>query len=186
MTLTELIDDPQYVPLYGDVTALRDVLNARPLISYANPDPQETVVSLPGSILAFIGIATAEEKSALLGTPWRDVAVRQYVAYETEVDSINTWVQTRGATGVPLEQLIGLIINERQSALILPILTVLAANGILSAETVAALQAALLIPDPTWQPIIYEYGESAATAAGLPYVSEYDVRVSLKELGHGV
>lgn len=185
-TLAELIDNPQYVPLYGDVTALRDVLNARPLISYDNPASQETVVSLPGSILALMGIATAEEKATLLGTYWRDVAIRQYADHEAAVDAINAWVEATGALGVPLDQLIALIINAKQTPLILPLLTVLAADGILSAETMTALQAALLVPDPSWQPTIYEYGDSIATAAGLPYVSEYDVRVALKELGHGV
>ena len=185
-TLVELIDDAKYAPLYGNVTALRDVLNARPLIAYDNPDGQETVVSLPSSILAFLGIATAEEKAALLGTFWRDVAIRQYAAHEAAVDAVNAWVETTGALGVPLDQLIAIIINAKQTALILPLLTVLAADGILSAETMTALQAALLVPDPSWQATIYEYGDSAATAAGLPYVSEYDVRVALKELGYGL
>lgn len=179
--LAALVAQPQYEPLHGDITALRDVLNARPVSSMPNPEPQGVILVPHGSIIEFMAIVPVNEKIAIMETLWRDVALRQYATHEAAVDAINGWIAESNAQGKPIDSVLDEIIDAKAYQLIAPMLAVITADGIISAETLAAIQAAMMQPDPAWLETIYEYGDSPATAAGLDYVSEYDLRKVLND-----
>lgn len=177
---------PQYAPLlhakrYADLAA---IVNAPPRIDTPNDEPQGMVTILPNGATDLIPLLSNAEKAAATSTTWRDLAAGLYAAGDQALgegtvgaatDTISLYLKSLGIAGAYVDDVVDALIAGNRADLVGTFLGLLHVGGILDPATVAAIQGSLAQPDPTWQPIIYGYGESIAAANHWPRVTEADI-----------
>ena len=176
MTPQEWLATELQKPFYDgwSVEQIHAYLNAPKVTETPNPNPQEDVtVVLPVQDLA--PLVTPQEWIGIRSstTPWSEVsdaaiATGDQAAILAAMTVDMALLAALGPGAITLVQAVAAILQAEDPELAHTLITVLVAAGKLSQESAQAIQAAMVQPDPDWQPVLYSVSPSVwETATGL-------------------
>lgn len=193
-TIYDLIMDPKFAPLraQGDTAAHRTIaasLNARQETTSPNPIDTPAIVLAGTPTIADIStMITGPEYVQLSDPDLRINAIANAIGTAEAAEAVRAlslWLQSLGHRVSSVYQVAEIILEHRDVARLVGLMSLLAQAEMLSPESAAALQAGLLQPDPTWAAEITEFGTSPAQSVGYEWITPDNVRAYLAEIAAG-